>query len=444
MSDQNRLFKDFPHVSSKEWMDRIIADLKGEDFNKKLVWRTSEGFTVMPFYRQEDIADLPYLNSMPGEYPFLRGTSADGNKWLVRQNIEVEDYQRSNVKALDILMKGVDSAGFVIKDPESVSQQAINTLLKDIHPESIEINFFSDGKAKEILTYFIDLLERSDCDLKEVRGAIEADSLGRLMLNGKLCISFEAGMDYLTDLTKKSLVLPRFRTIQVNGSWISNAGADIVVELAFSLSMGYEYLTLLTKSGITPDEAVSKIRFSYGIGSNYFFEIAKLRAARLLWSVITGAYKLSSSENSKMEIHSITGEWNKTSHDPYVNLLRTQTEAMSAALGGANSITVEPFDKTFHKPDEFSERIARNQQLLLKEEAFFDKVADPAGGSWYIEKLTSIIADEAWKLFVEVDKMGGFVAALKNGFIHARIDKSALEREKDIAGRKGKYGDPGS
>lgn len=441
MSEQKKLFENFPPVSSKEWMDRIIKDLKGEDFNKKLVWRTGEGFSIMPFYRQEDIADLPYLNSLPGEGPFLRGMSTDGNKWLVRQNIEVEDYQLSNNKALDILMKGVGSLGFVIKNPESVSQQAFNTLLKDMHPESIQINFFSDGKAKEILTYFIDILERKGSDFKEVRGAVEADPLGRLMLNGKLCISFEAGLDYLSDLTKKSLVLPLFRTIQVNGSWISNAGADIVMELAFALSMGNEYLSVLTERGITPDEAASKIRFSFGIGSNYFFEIAKLRAARLLWSVITGAYRLSSADNSRMEIHSVTGEWNKTIYDPYVNLLRTQTEAMSAALGGANSITVEPFDKPFHKPDEFSERIARNQQLLLKEEAYFDKVADPAGGSWYIEKLTSLIADEAWKLFIEVENLGGFVAALRNGYIQAGINKSAQERAKDIAGQKGKYGE---
>lgn len=441
MSEQKKLFENFPPVSSKEWMDRIIKDLKGEDFNKKLVWRTGEGFSIMPFYRQEDIADLPYLNSLPGEGPFLRGMSTDGNKWLVRQNIEVEDYQLSNNKALDILMKGVDSLGFVIKNPESVSQQAFNTLLKDMHPESIQINFFSDGKAKEILTYFIDILERKGSDFKEVKGAVEADPLGRLMLNGKLCISFEAGLDYLSDLTKKSLVLPLFRTIQVNGSWISNAGADIVMELAFALSMGNEYLSVLTERGITPDEAASKIRFSFGIGSNYFFEIAKLRAARLLWSVITGAYRLSSADNSRMEIHSVTGEWNKTIYDPYVNLLRTQTEAMSAALGGANSITVEPFDKPFHKPDEFSERIARNQQLLLKEEAYFDKVADPAGGSWYIEKLTSIIAEEAWKLFIEVENLGGFVAALRNGYIQAGINKSAQERAKDIAGQKGKYGE---
>jgi methylmalonyl-CoA mutase len=193
--------------------------------------------------------------------------------------------------------------------------------------------------------------------------------------------------------------------------------------------MGSEYMAILTDREITPDDAASKIRFSFAVGSNYFFEIARLRAARLLWSHISGAYNPVKNENTKMMIHCVTSSRNKRVEDPYVNLLRTQTEAMSAVLGGADSITVEPFDKTFKEPDEFSERIARNQQLLLKEEAYFDKVTDPAGGSWYIEKLTSVIADEAWKLFIEVEEKGGFAAALKSGFINDRIKKQAEERE---------------
>jgi methylmalonyl-CoA mutase len=438
MSDQIRLFDEFSPVSTDEWMARIKTDLKGEDFDKKLVWKTEEGFYLKPFYRQEDITGLPYINTLPGQSPYLRGTSSGGNQWLVRQNIEVEDYKMANGKALDILMKGVDSIGLIIKDPDSINQSSFDTLLDGIHHESIEVNFISEGRAKEILDYFVQNLKQLKGRKEKIKGAIEADPLGRLMLRGKLCISFEAGLDYLADLTRNSLSLPGFRTIQVNGSWIANAGADIISELAFALSMGNEYMSVLTDRNFTPDEAASKIRFSFGIGSNYFFEIAKLRAARLLWSVILKTYKPVNVDCTKMEIHCVTSEWNMTVNDPYVNLLRTQTEAMSAAIGGANSITVEPFDRIFRKPDEFSERIARNQLLLLKEEAYFDKVADPAGGSWYIEKLTSLIAEEAWKLFIEVEEKGGFVAALKNGFIHDRINKSAQEKPKDIYGHKDK------
>jgi methylmalonyl-CoA mutase len=238
MSEQKQLFNNFPPITTKQWMDRITADLRCDDFSKKMVWKTAEGFSLMPFYREEDIKDLPAVNSLPGETPYLRGTSSEGSRWLVRQNIEVEDYTEANRKALEILMKGVDSIGFIIKDPESVNKEAIGALLRGIHTESIEINFICEGKAKEILRYFISAIEQKGIDKEKIKGTFEADPLGRLFLNGKLCISFEAGLDYLADLTKESLSLKSFRTVQVNGPWLSEAGADIIAELAFALSMG--------------------------------------------------------------------------------------------------------------------------------------------------------------------------------------------------------------
>lgn len=436
MHRQEKLFDQFPPVSTSEWMDRIITDLKGADFNKRLLWKTYEGFNVMPFYRREDIENLDHIKSLPGDFPYVRGGKSKNNRWLIRQNIEVKDWRESNKKALEILMKGVDSLGFVISDPETVNQKNIETLLRDIPFENVEINFLSAGKAKEILMCLIKMFKDSGTDLNKVRGAIEADPLGRLMLNGNLCISLEAGLDYLTSLTIESSPLPLFKTVHINASNFTNAGSDIVQELAFALSMGNDYMTYLTGRGAKADEAASKIRFSFGIGSNYFFEIARLRAARLLWSVIAGAYNPERTGSVRMEIHCVTGRWNKTVYDPYMNLLRTQTEAMSAALGGTDSLTVEPFDTIFREPDEFSERIARNQQLLLREESFFDKVADPAGGSYYIEKLTSLIADCSWKLFLVVQDMGGFISALKNGFIQKELKKSADQKKENISMRK--------
>jgi methylmalonyl-CoA mutase len=200
--------------------------------------------------------------------------------------------------------------------------------------------------------------------------------------------------------------------------------------------MGCEYMTQLTQRGIKSELAASKIGFTFGTGSNYFPEIAKLRAARLLWSVVLNGFKPADAEEIKMNIHCVTSEWNKTIYDPYVNLLRTQTEAMSAILGGTDSLTVEPFDTVFRQPDEFSERIARNQQLILKEEAYFDKVADPAAGSYYIENLTSLIAENAWKLFLEIEEKGGFLACLKSGFIQTKLSDSAKKRQNDVATRK--------
>lgn len=436
MPRKEKLFEQFPPVSTKEWMEKVVSDLRGADFSKKLVWKTNEGFDVMPFYRKEDIENLPHITTLPGEFPYVRGSRTKDNNWLVRQNIVVGNYKEANRKALGILMKGIDSLGFVINDPESVSLQNFEVLLKDIRIESTELNFLTEGKAKEILEIIKKTVKSRDIDPSKIRGAIEADPLGKLMLNGKLCISFEAGLDYLASLTGDASELPGMRTVNINASHFNNAGSDIATELAFGLSMGNEYMAILTDRGLSADQASSKLRFSFGIGSNYFFEIAKLRAARLLWAMVTKAYNPQNVLNCRMEIHSVTSEWNKTLYDPFVNMLRTQTEAMSASLGGADSLTVEPFDTVFRKPDDFSERIARNQQLLLKEEAFFDKVADPGAGSYYIEKLTSLIAENSWKLFIEVEEQGGFVEALKKGFIQKRIRESASKRKSDISRRR--------
>jgi methylmalonyl-CoA mutase len=433
MLQKEKLFEQFPPVTTREWMEKINADLKGADFNKKLVWRSDEGFDVNPFYRAEDTENLPFINTLPGEFPYIRGTKVRNNSWFVRQDIEVSDYVLANRKALEILMKGVDSIGFSISDPESVNMENFQALLKNIHPESIELNFSCNGKAKEILEILAGLIpsdERSG-----IHGAMETDPLSRLMLNGKLCVPVESGLEYLSSVTASAAVFPRLRTIQINASNFNNAGADIVQELAFAISMGSEYLSQLISRGLRSDFAASKIGFSFGTGSNYFPEIAKLRAARLLWSVVNRGYN---PENEKitMNIHCITSRWNKTIYDPYVNMLRTQTEAMSAILGGADSVTVEPFDTVFRQPGEFSERIARNQQLLLKEESYFDKVADPSAGSYYIETLTSLIAENAWKLFVEVEEKGGFLSCLKSGFIQDKVSQSASHRKTETAKRR--------
>ena len=436
MVQKERLFDQFPPVTTKEWLDKINSDLKGTDFNKKLVWKTNEGFDVKPFYRMEDVENLMYINTLPDQSPYLRGTKINNNNWLIRQNIEVTNYSIANRKALTILMRGIDSLGFIISDPESINEKNFDLLLERIFLEGVELNFLTNGKAREIIDLIINCVKKSYSDPNKIRGAIEADPLSRLMLNGTLCIPPEEGFDYLASVVNSAASLPHLRVIHLNASNFNNAGADIVQELAFGISMGNEYMAQLTQRGISSDMAASKIRFSFGTGSNYFPEIAKLRAARVLWSVVANGFQVAREENLKMDIHCVTSEWNKTVYDPYVNMLRTQTEAMSAILGGADSLTVEPFDKVFRQPDEFSERIARNQQLILKEEAYFDKVADPAAGSYYIENLTNLIAENAWKLFLEIEDQGGFLACLKSGFIQTKLSESGAKRKNDMATRK--------
>ncbi len=412
-----KLFDQFPPVSTEEWMLKINEDLRDADFNEKLVWKTGEGFEVMPFYRKEDLENLLYINTLPAEYPYTRGTQSKDNNWRVRQNIEVSDFPAANRKATDILEKGVDSIGFMIIDPDSVNEKNFGILLENLPLEEIEINFYCNGMAKEILAILFKAAKERGMDPLKITGAIEADPIVRLIINGKLCIPVEAGFDYLAELTSSSSSLQNFRTIHLNAAHFVNNGAGIVKELAYGISIGSEYLAQLTERGVDAVTAASRIRFSFGTGSEYFPEIAKLRAARLIWSAVTKGYGISEEEHVKMDIHCVTSKKNKRENDPYSNMLRTQTEAMSAILGGTNSLTVDPFDITFNQPDEFSGRIARNQQLILKEESFFDKVIDPAGGSYYIENLTHLIAERSWKLFVDIEQRGGFLDSLKSGFI---------------------------
>ena len=436
MTNKDKLFELFPPVSTKEWMDRIAADLKCEDLNEKLIWKAREGFDVMPFYRQEDIENLKYIDTLPGQFPYIRGNKCIDNSWRIRQNITVTDYRKANEKAHDLMMKGIDSLGFVIADPESINEHNFNILLDGIVPEAVELNFLSNGKAKEIVSLFNDYIKKSKANPKKVYGAVETDPIGRLMLNGTLCIPVSQGFDYLASVAGLTAPLPNFRAVHIMACNFGNAGCDLVQEIAFGISMGAEYMAQLIHRGIKTETAASKIRFSFSTGPDYFPEIAKVRAARLVWSAVTHGFVPGNIDCSKMEIHCVSGEWNKSNSDPYINMLRTQTEAMSAVLGGTDSLTVEPCDIVFRQPDEFSERIARNQQLILKEESYFGKVADPGAGSYYIEKLTYLIAENAWKLLLEIEADGGFLESLKEGFIHQKIRNSAENIQDRITGKK--------
>lgn len=412
-------------------MDKVTADLKGADFEKKLVWKTNEGFNVRPFYRQEDLEGLEYLDSLPGEYPYVRGTKIH-NKWRVRQDIDVTDVNEANQKAREATSRGVDSIGFFLKDEKLVSKENISALLKDIDTNAVEINFTVPHGNKELVDILAEILNSG----KTAGGSVNFDPLGNLTISGSTCVPVEELLDDAAQMVQKGSQLPGFQTVSANAKHFNNAGSSIVQELGFGLAMGNEYLAELTSRDQKVDDVAPRIRFNFGIGGNYFMEIAKLRAARMLWAKIVDAYNPADKEVSKMKTHCETSEWNKTIYDPYVNMLRTQTEAMSATIGGTDSLTVAPFDKVFRQPGQFSERIARNQQLLLKEEAYFGKITDPSAGSYYIENLTHSIANEAWKLFLEVEEKGGYAKALKAGVIQEKIKETSAKRIKDLARRK--------
>ena len=430
---KEKLFSDFAPNSTEQWMEKVTADLKGADFEKKLVWKTNEGFKVKPFYRMEDLEGLKTTDALPGEFPYLRGTKKDNNEWLVRQEIKVECPKEANAKALDILNKGIDSLAFRVKAKE-LNAEYIETLLEGICAECVELNFYTcQGHVVELAELLVAYFQKKGYDLTKLQGSIGYDFFDKMLAKGKEKGDMPATAKALIEATA---ALPKYRVLNVTALTLNNAGAYIYQELGYALAWGNEYMNQLTEAGLPAALVAKKIKFNFGISSNYFLEIAKFRAARMLWANIVASYDADNRCAAKMHVHAETSTFNLTLFDAHVNLLRTQTEAMSAALAGVDSMTVTPFDKTYTAPDEFSERMARNQQLLLKEESHFDKVIDPAAGSYYIENLTVSIAKQAWELFLSVEEAGGFYAAVKAGTVQAAVNESNKARHKSVAQRR--------
>lgn len=435
-TDNRSLFKEFPAVSTEAWKEKIVKDLKGSDYNKRLVWSTAEGFDMQPFYRNEDLQQIQYLDVLPGYFPFSRGNKSGGNEWLVRQDIKIENIKSANRKILDVLMKGVTSLGLILPEDHEPSTEELENLLENVFADAVELNFIGGDYSMEVIGSVVELVKKYNRDLHKIQGSVDYDPLAYISLHGNFRRTEEQVFRYALKIIETIQYLPHFRGIAVHGTIFKNSGSTIVEELAFSLAMGNEYLSKLTELGANISEVATRIKFNLAAGTNYFMEIAKLRAMRVLWSHIVNAYGPDCADETKAYIHTATGDWGKTFYDPYVNMLRTTTEAMSAILGGTDSLVVQGYDAVFEFPSEFAERIARNQQLLLKEESYFDKVADPAAGSYYIENLTAALIDEAWKLFLNVQEKGGYLEALKKGYIQSMIRESSAMRDMAIATRK--------
>ncbi len=429
-NNQEKLFDMFEPTSTEDWVAKINVDLKGADFNKKLVWRTNEGFNVMPFYRRSDVKDLPHMGTLPGQFPFVRGTK-DSNNWLIRQQIPASIPEEINREARHAIDRGVDSIGISLGRDVTAEQLAM--ILQDIDLKKIEVNITCCmGKAVEVAAMLVAYLQEKGLE-NDFRGSIDFNPFKRLLRHG---------LDFPRDIKEEALKMYEtvkpvagLRCFAVDSYMLNNAGAYITQELGYALAWGAEWMTLLTDAGLTPCEVASRIKFNMGISSNYFMELAKFRAARMLWAEIVKAYG-AEDECCKMMVHAVTSQFNQTIYDAHVNLLRSMTETMSAALAGVDSIETLPFDLQYKQPDEFSERIARNQQLLLREESHLNKVVDPAGGSYYIENLTASIAKVAWELFNKIEDEGGFLVALRKGEVQKAVNESGVKRHVDVARRK--------
>ncbi len=431
-----KLFAEFPPVSTEQWESVITADLKGADYDRKLVWKSAEGFNVRPYYRAEDLQNIKFLDSKAGQFPYVRGTRAN-NKWGVHQSIKITSATEANAEAKRLIVRGVDSLGFIISE-SGLTAAELDTLLSNIDLEAVQVTF-GGKKLAATADLMIAKIKSEKLDPAKVRVHFNIDPMVQnLSVDGAYSCGGDGAACYqrVAKLMQESADYKHIRIVTLLASNFANSGSTIVEELAFAISAGHDYIVRLMEEGLTIDQIARKMRFEFSVSANYFMEIAKFRAGRMLWANIVKGYEPERDCAGKMIVHAVTSAWNQTAYDPYVNMLRGTTEAMSATIGGVHSLEVLPFNHSYEEADDFSKRIARNTELLLKHESHFDQVVDPAGGSYYVETLTNSIAEQAWKLFLEIEAKGGYRKAFEAGFIVERVKASAAAKDNNIATRR--------
>jgi methylmalonyl-CoA mutase len=429
------ILDDFPAVSTAEWESVIQADLKGADYDKKLLWKSDEEIVVRPYYREEALRDLgAQLNPVPGEFPFLRGTRAD-NKWVISQGIDATSLAEANLQAKDALARGADAVTFHITrtgdrvaGPLPQSAADVVTLLDGI---AAPVSF----KAADLAGSVLKLLQEAIAagKVKSSVITVDYDPLNDLLLTGKSELTGDAIFDAAAEAVKASSNTPEFRSLAIRGQQIPEAGGTVVEELGAAIATGAEYLAALTARGISTDAAARAIYFDLSTGTNYFFEIAKLRALRLLWAQVVEQFHPADKNSAKAHIVATTARWDTTIYDQHINLLRSTTKTMSAALGGADVIEVLPFDAASRASDDFSRHLARNTQIVLKKESYFDRVVDPGAGSYYLESLTDQLARDGWSFFQQIEAQGGYLKAIEAGFVQSKVAASRAKKDKAIA-----------
>lgn len=437
------LFEDFPPTSTKEWEKVIKQDLNGADYKEKLRWHTGEGVNPLSFYRREDMDKVLRQVAIPKKY-----ADESPNSWEIREPIFSDTIEEANSSAQHALDRGADALQFYVSlrrtegaiggDLQGIpiqNQEAFAKLLSDISIDDTTLHFDAGLTSPALLAMLWNEVQQQNLDPQQVWGTLSYDPFVYLLGHGhypKDKEQLRSDICQLTEFTTQNL--PAVRPLGIDARFYHNTGATIVQELGYALAVASEYLSTLTENDFEIEDITNALHFSFSVGSHYFLEIAKFRAARLLWKNLIEAFGADAGQNGAY-LHGQSSRWNKTLYDPYTNMLRTSTEGMSAAIAGCDSMTIMPFDEHFRQPDEFSKRIARNQQLILSEESYFDKVADPAAGSYYIEKLTDQIGEAAWQVFREVEAEGGLMQAIENGTVQSAIQESQQQRDEEIASR---------
>jgi methylmalonyl-CoA mutase len=455
----DRLLGEFPPVSFEDWRKLVESELKGAPFDKKMLTATYEGVTLKPIYRREDTAALPHVNSFPGFAPFVRGSSASGyvqQPWDISQEIASSSPTEFNNTARNYITRGLSALNMVLDDatrnghdpdwarPEDVGFGGLSIAtvgdldraLEGIDLEKTSLLVRTGASALPFAALLVALARKRKKTPAALRGCVEMDPLGVLSHEGKLPQSIDGSYREMAALTRwASERAPHLQTICVHSRAWHEAGASAVQELAFALATGVEYLREMSRRDLDVNVVAPRIRFAITVGENFFMEIAKLRALRMLWSRAVSACG-GNEAAQRLSLHVRTSRWNKTTYDPYNNLLRGTVEAFAGVLGGCQSMQVGAFDEVIRQPDDFSQRLARNTQLILQRECNLDHVIDPVGGSWYVETITSELAGRAWTLFQEIEKQGGMAASLKSGFPQKTAATTASEKIKGVTRRR--------
>jgi methylmalonyl-CoA mutase len=450
----------FPAADYAQWRELVDQALNGAPFDRKLVTRTVEQIDIQPVYTLDDEINGDDPLGFPGLAPFVRGRTAMGatqSGWGLRQEYTHPDPAATNTAIREDLAGGVNSihlqldaaaaAGLDPDQDEAGSRAGLNgvmvshvdsldAVLDGVHLHMIDLSLDGGAAFLPAAAVLAALWKRRGVSLDEVSGAFNADPLAALARAGRLPWKLEEGLTQLAALAKwTTRHAPRVQAVVVDTTPYQDAGATVTQEIAFAAATAVAYLRAMTEAGMSVDDAAKQIQFRFGVGTHHFLEIAKLRAARMIWSRVVEACG-GAADAGAMTIHCRTAERVLTQRDPYVNMLRNTVAVFAAGIGGADWITSVPFDSLLRLPDAFSRRAARNTALVLQEESHLHHVIDPAGGSWYLDRLTSDVADKSWQLFQQIESEGGMAAVLRSGWAGAQIDAAWETRAKDIARRK--------
>jgi methylmalonyl-CoA mutase len=451
----------FPVPTLEAWRAQAEEELKGGEFDKKLVWRPLEGFAVQPIYRREDSAELAHVGGLPGFAPFVRGTyplSGVRPCWQVRQDCTQASPEEVNAALRDGLARGQTAVGIRLDnaarqgldgdDPEAselagrygMTMSSINGLrvaLADVDLERYPVTIRTGRAGLAVLSMLVALAQERSLSLQALVGSIEHDPVHSMLKAGTSRLPMELQYRVMADMAGWCRRrCPGIRPVMVSGTQFHGGGATLVQELGYTLAVGAEYMREMMARGLSADDAALSMTFCMPVSTNLFPEVAKLRAARMLWARIVKALGATNEDAWKMFLHVRTSAWTKSVCDPYNNIVRAAVEGFAGAVGGCDSMFVAPFDEPIGRADEFSRRVARNQQLLLQEEAHLTKVVDPAAGSYYVEALTDSVGRAAWKVFQGIEAAGGMVKALQAGIPQKAIREVVAKRQKAITSRR--------